>query len=143
MKRQPYMIWWAILVHLAWGIALILDPSVAPVAILLGLHWILTLGVTGVTLGLLLLAAALLATWSLLAGRRLSNTMSLLLLMPQYALLVAALIADAQSTVTGDVDGREIDRMLLFTVLCPVMIAALLHSAAIVERHLTWAWTRR
>jgi hypothetical protein len=135
---RPYIIWWAIIVHVAWGIALISDPSIAPVAILVGLHWILGLGVQAPMLGGILIGAALLAMWSLVADTRLANHVSLLLLLPQYALLVAAFISDAQSVGSGVVDGNDVDRLLLLVVLCPVMIAAVLHSVAIIERHLRW-----
>lgn len=136
--RIPWIIVWAIAVHLAWGCALMLDPGIVPIVILVGLHWIIALGVTGPILGAVLVAAAILAAVGLLLDSRISSRMSLLMLMPQYALLVAALVSDAQSVVTGLVDGRPIDRVLLFTALWPVMIAAVLHSAAIVERHLAW-----
>lgn len=137
-KSTPYIIWWAIAVHFAWGIALLLDPAVTPVVILVGLHWIIAFGIDGPTLGLLLLIAAAPATISLVAGMRLSNLVSFLLLMPQYALLVAAFVSDAQSITTGLVAGREVDRLVLFIALWPTMIAAALHSLAIVERHWTW-----
>lgn len=141
MVFRPYIIIWAIAVHIAWGIALLVDPYVAPVAILVGLHWVIDLGVEGSALGVALLFAAVLALISLLADKRLSNRVSFLLLMPQYALLVAAFISDLQSVVEGQVAGRNIDRPLLFTALWPMVVAALLHSVAIVERHLLW--TRR
>jgi hypothetical protein len=132
------MIWWAVAVHVAWGQALLVDPAVTPIVILAGLHWIISLGVEGYTLGVALLVAAFLAVVSLLAGRRLSNSISFILLMPQYGLLVAAFVSDAQSVASGRVNEREIDRLLLFTALWPMMAAALLHSAAIVERHVLW-----
>lgn len=138
MVFRPYIIWWAIAVHIAWGIALLVDPYVAPVAILVGLHWVIDFGIEGATLGVALLIAATLAMVSLLAAKRLSNGVAFLLLMPQYALLVAAFVSDLQSVVSGQVAGRDIDRPLLFTALWPMVVAALLHSVAIVERHLLW-----
>jgi hypothetical protein len=137
-KHVPWMIWWAIAVHVEWGCALILDPGIVPIIILVGLHWIIALGVSGAILGVVLVAAALVAAAGMLIDTRVSNRIGLLLLLPQYALLVAAFVSDSQSIITGMVDGRAIDRLLLFTALWPVMIAALLHSAAIVERHLAW-----
>lgn len=139
---RPYIIIWAIAVHIAWGVALLVDPAAAPAVILIGLHWMISYGVDGPGLGVALLLAAGLALLGLLLGRRLSNLKALALLMPQFALLVAALISDSQSVFTGVLpDGREVDRVLLFTALWPTMIAAVLHSVAIVERHS--AWTRR
>lgn len=134
--RPSYIIWWAIFVHLAWGSALMLDPGIVPVVILVGLHWIVALGLSGPSLGLLLVVAAIAAAISLILDRRqISNTKALLLLLPQYALLVAAFVSDTQSVLTGQVAGQQVDRLLLFTVLWPVMVAALLHTLAIIQRH--------
>lgn len=138
-KPTPYIIVWAIAVHLVWGIALLTDPGVVSAIILVGLHWLIALGVDGPQLGLALIIAAGAAVVSLALGTRLSNLVSFLLLMPQYAILVAAFVSDAQSIVTGSVSpGRDVDRLLLFTALWPTMAAAALHSAAIIERHWTW-----
>lgn len=135
---RPYIIYWAIAVHIAWGIALVIDPLVSPAAILVGLHWVVELGIEGTVLGGVLLVAAGIALVSMLAGKRLSNRVSFLLLMPQYALLVAALISDVQSVLSGQVNGREVDRPLLFTALWPMIVAATLHTVAIIERHVLW-----
>lgn len=133
------MIYWAILVHVAFGIALLINPGVSAAVILVGLHWLVRLGVEGPTLGIALLLAAGVALVSLVLDRRLSNRTALLLLMPQFALLVAAFISDVQSVVTGVLpDGRKVDELVLFVALCPMMFAALLHSFAIVERHSQW-----
>lgn len=137
-SRAAYIIWWAIGVHLAWGVALIVDPAVGPAAILVGLHWVIALGISGQLLGMFLIVAALLAAVSLLYTSRLSNIEALVMLLPQYALLVAAFVSDAQSIANGILLDKPIDRLLLFTALFPVMLAALLHSAAIIERHTTW-----
>lgn len=139
VRSQPWIIWWAVAVHVAWGVALLVDPSAAtPAVILVGLHWIIALDVEGPRLGIALLLAAVLALISLVADNRLSNRVSFLLLMPQYGLLVAAFLSDSQSVYSGVVAGRSVDRLLLFTALWPTMIAAALHSVAIVERHLSW-----
>lgn len=139
---RPYIIVWAIAVHIVWGFALLVDPTATPAVILIGLHWVTALGVGGPLLGLLLLAVAVLALVSLIAGERLSNLISLGLLMPQFSLLVAAFFSDAQSSFTGVLpDGRQVDQIVLFTALWPTMVAAVLHSIAIVERHS--AWTKR
>ena len=136
--RRPWIIWWAIALHLAWGFALIANSSVFPLAIFVGLHWVRPLGIGAVTVGVLLITAALAAASGLLLDTRISRRSGLLLLMPQYAILLAAFVSDTQTVVTGFVDGREIDRVILFVVLWPVMIAAVLHSLAIVERHALW-----
>lgn len=133
-----FMIWWAILVHLAWGIALIVDPGVLPIGILVGLHWLAALGLNGLLLGLMLIVAASVAAVGLMLGHRVPNYASLLMLMPQYALLIASFISDAQSCISGSVDGRDVDRIVLFVALWPIMVAAMLHSLAIIERHLNW-----
>lgn len=137
-RPVPWIIWLAIVVHIAWGYALLVDPSIAPVVILVGLHWVLALGINAQVLGVLLIVAATLAAVGLVEDHRFSNRTALLMLMPQYALLLAAFFSDAQSVWTGYAGDREIDRLLLFTVLVTVMAMAVLHSAAIVERHLLW-----
>lgn len=139
--HTPYIIWWAILVHIVWGTVLLIDPSIAPLVILVGLHWILALGVPIATVGCVLIAAAILSTIGLVLDNKLSRRTGLLLLMPQYTILIAAFISDLQSIVIGQVSGREVDHLILFTVLAPILIAALLHSLAIIERYLPWTPT--
>src|SRR5438045_8279782 len=113
MKRLD-VIWWALAVHAAWGVALIINPSTLRLVILVGLHWFTKLGVGGPLLGAILIVAAVVAAIGLFAGKRVSNSVGLLLLMPQYALLLAAFVADAQSIVSGQVDDRPLDRIVLF-----------------------------
>lgn len=137
--NRPFIIWWAIAVHIMWGLALLVDPTATPAVILIGLHWVTALGVEGAWLGMALLIVAVMALASLIAGKRLSNAVSLGLLMPQFALLVAAFFSDAQSSITGGLpDGRQVDQVVLFTALWPTMVAAVLHSFAILERHSSW-----
>jgi len=138
INRVPYIIWWAILVHITWGIALIIEPAIAPLAILVGLHWILALGISETITGITLITAAILAACSMMLGNRLSRQNSLLMLLPQYSILIAAFISDLQSIITGNVAGREVDHLVLFTVLAPLLIAAILHTIAIIERYLAW-----
>lgn len=139
MNRRPWIIYWAIVVHVAWGLALLFDPDVTPAVILVGLHWIISLGVDGPWLGTALLIAAGVALASLTADGRLPNWAAFLLLMPQFAILVAAFISDSQSVFSGVLpDGRNVDRLLLFIALVPTMAAAVLHSIAIIERHSHW-----
>lgn len=137
-KLHPYIIYWAIAVHMAWGFALVADPTVPPVAILVGLHWILALGLNSQIVGLLLIAAAATAAFGLYLDRRISSSASFLMLLPQYGILIASLVADVGSIISGEVADRSVDRLLLFTVLWPVIVAALFHSLAIIERQLAW-----
>lgn len=139
----PYVIWWAIFVHMAWGIALVYDSTITPLVVLVGLHWVSLLGIDSVELGYVLIVAAIMATVGILAENRLPNRICFLLLLPQYALLVAAFVSDTQTIVVGEITNTSgvvinVDRLVLFTVLCPVMIAAVLHSFAIIERFRLW-----
>lgn len=134
----PYIIWWAIAVHVAWGVGLFFDPTLRSIAILGGLHWLIAFGISEQLLGTVLVVAACAAAAGLLLGHRLSNGPALLLLLPQYALLVASVVSDAQSIITGTIGDRPIDRTLLFTALWPVIVAGLLHTIAISERHRRW-----
>jgi hypothetical protein len=124
--------------HMVWGIALLIEPSIIQLVVLVGLHWIVQIGVSAQIVGAMLVTAAILALFSLWADRALPKDLSLALLMPQYALLIAAFISDTQSIITGTVGTQDVDRLTLFTVLWPVMIACVFHSMAIIERHLSW-----
>lgn len=119
------------------------NPVVASsAAILGGFHWIISFGLSGPALGATLIVGAILAYIGLLLGHRISNVASLALLMPQFALLVGAFLSDAESVYTGMLpDGREVDKLLLFTVLCPIMFTSILHTFAIIERHSKWTRT--
>lgn len=139
--RKFYILWWAIGVHAVWGVALLIDPGAGPLVILVGLHWMVAIGVTDGPLGGVLLAAAILASISLVQEERFSNRVALLLLMPQYMLLVGAMLADSWTIATGSIAGRDYDRIILLVALWPMIIGGILHSGAIIERHLQW--TRR
>lgn len=142
-RLRPTVILLAILIHLTWGAALILNPiAESAAAILGGFHWMLSYGVEARWLGSVLLAGALLALAGLLLDTRLPNGAALALLMPQFGLLIASFLSDSQSVASGVLpDGRVVDQLVLFTALCPVMFMALLHTLAIIERHSTWTRT--
>jgi hypothetical protein len=130
----PWVIVFAIALHYLWGVALIVQPSVSEIAIFAGLDRFISLGISAQALGIILVIAASLATRGLLMP---PNRKSLALLMPQYLLMVGALLSDTEALITGHVLGREaaVDRVVLATVLGPIIIAALCHSLAIIERH--------
>lgn len=131
----PYIIWWAIGLHLLWGTMLIVRPSIGDLAVLAGLDHVLTTGIPHQVAGAILLVAALLAAYGLLNERRFQNRTSLALLLPQYFFLLVAFFGDIQTVIVGEVAGRAVDRVILLTVLGPVVIAASLHTLAIYERH--------
>ncbi len=135
------MIWWAIAVHLGFGVCLIARPVLATVSIFVGLDRITnTLGLPSVWLGVILICAALVAALGLLLEDYIPPRVSLLMLGPQYVILIGALFSDVDTIRLGEVSGRSVDRVVLFALLWPIIIAAVLHSCAIYERY-THRWT--
>lgn len=136
----PYIMWWAVCMHAAWGVALVFDPSISAIVVLVGLHWIIEAGLDGVMLGYLLVLVSVVAGVALCLGRRISSRTALMLVLPQQFLLISALISDSTTIITDRVNGQPaaFSQLILFTVLFPVMSAAVLHSAALIERHRAW-----
>lgn len=133
----PWMIVWAIGVHLMWGIGLWVNDQVATLVLLVGLnHFIDEAHISPHLLGSLIALAALLAIIGLFLEGSASPRTVLALLLPQYGLMIVALLSDSIILVHGlkTSAGVPIDRVLLFTILGPMMFAALLHTASIIER---------
>lgn len=139
-RQSDWIIYWAVAVHTVWGVALLLDPNVAKIVILVGLHEFVKAGVPEWVLGTGLILVSALALIGLLSSRIQSRNTSLCLLMPQYAVLMTSLFSDLWTVLAGlnSATGTAVSRPILLIVLWPVMAAAILHSIAIVERHLRW-----
>lgn len=135
---RPYIIWWAILLHVVWGVSILFRPSIITLGILVGINRLTDVGLSSMQVGSVLLIAALLALIALILDHRIPRHISISLLAPQYFILVLAFISDIEVLYYGEVRNQSVDRIVLFTVLFPVMIGAVLHTLAIYERYTRW-----
>lgn len=132
----PWMVVWGICVHLMWGMSLWFNAQVGKLTILVGLQRLQGIGLNDQELGGVLIAVALLALWAIINEETFRPRALLAMLLPQYGLLVMALLSDAQVIIESKNPntGAYISPVLLVTILGPVMIAALLHTLSIIER---------
>lgn len=139
--HQPWMIWWAIAVHTSWGIALLKEPALSRLGILVGIDRYVDAGVPARVLGSILLVAAVMAATGLILDghHKLAKGPSLLMLAPQYLILISALTTDLQTVFSASFHGQPVGRTIVIVILGPVIAAALLHSVAIWERYSRWS----
>ncbi len=133
----PWMIVWAIGVHVMWGVALWTNKQAASLVLLVGLnHFIDDAHISARILGSALVIAALLAIVGIAIEGIAKPRTILAFLLPQYGLMIVALLSDAWIMCHGlkSAQGVEINRVLLMTILGPMMLAAALHTLSIIER---------
>lgn len=131
----PWMIWWAIALHIVWGVLLLTDSNTARLAILVGLNRLIDLGISDTIVAIIIITAALIATFGLLTEGKMPWRWSLCFLMPQYAVVMQALLSALYSVYEGEVMDRQIDRDILVAVLAAIILGAVFHSASILERY--------
>lgn len=132
----PWMIVWAIGVHIMWGLGLLLRPTTESLLILVGLNRLIDQGIPPHMLGYGLVLASMLAGLGLACERRIRMRYALAMLLPQYGLMITAFLSDLEVffNATNPVTQAHIDRVLIMIVLGPMMLAAALHTLSIIER---------
>jgi hypothetical protein len=133
--RNAYIIWWATTAHLVMGALLLYDgrlrdisPSVAN-----------TVTDNPVASGFILIGASILA----MAGfflRPANRFQSWLYFLPQQFILLLTLISSSLIIITGEFNGRPIERDIAAIILTPGMAAAVWHSVAVIDYHATGLW---
>ena len=135
--RRSYIIWFAIVLHAVWG-GLTLSTSEAHNN--LNLDWMVgTFSATGG--GVILIAAAILATWGLwYAGEY--RTASLVALLPQQAILVGNSVTLISATITGVIPevADQIPRSIIAIAATTVWTGTVMHTAAILDYHGVDVW---
>lgn len=131
------MIAYAITIHLLYAMTLLRLDDVALLSLLGGFqHLIDALGKNG-TAALLIVVASV-AAFGVAFEKRLPFWGAVGCLMPQFALLLYALISGLEIIITGrlQLDGtrRDLDRWLLAGGVGPICLAAFWHSLAIIQR---------
>lgn len=137
---QPWMIWFAISLHLVYGSALIIWPATTTALAILGGfdHLIAAFGATAT--GCILFGFASIAAIGVSFEQRLGKAPAILLLMPQYSLLLYAFTASIVTITQGmEVHSRsggivEVMRELIFIGVAPICLTAVWHTAAILAR---------
>lgn len=132
----PYMIFFTAGIHINTGLFMTLDARVGNLLPFFGLKELSSLGLTTFGLGVALMVVGALACVALILEPRLKLRIALLLLLPQYGLMVAAFLSDAWLLINGATSSSG--NPVAFTILEPlvfiIMFAALLHTLSIIER---------
>lgn len=133
----PWMIVWALGVHVIWGIGLLFRDQTTSILLLVGLNKFLDLELfSHQVFGVFLILVAFLALVGLLSESHIPPKRTLALLLPQYCLMLVAFLTDFQAIIVSEnpVTGVHIDRLLMVVILGPMMLAAILHTLSIIER---------
>jgi hypothetical protein len=129
MRPLPWIIWYAVLLHTLWACLLLASNKpygATPLHVYRSVPRLLMAGV--------LLTASVLAAWAVIRHQRSWQTLAALL--PQQAILtVSAAGAVAAVVVAHYGDGVIRPREFILADQAPVMLAFLLHTAAVVEMH--------
>lgn len=139
--QYPLILWWATIVHVGLGTAILIDNRASAVLLLVGLQNVaIHLGATEI--GIILILFSFMAAFGLFMEHKLSRALIIALLFPQYVLLIACFLSDIWIFVDGyeNSSGNQIPRAIIFAALWPVMAGAILHTVGIVERYF-WKWT--
>lgn len=133
-RDLPFMLFWAVGVHLGFGLALLSNKHVPSLSVLLGLHvWGDLLGAT--IFGLILIMFGLLALTGLLFEGQLSRKQVLAFLAPQYCVIFSGFCVATYILEQGSFHGRPFDFWVGFAGLWSGMVAAMLHTWAVLNRY--------
>lgn len=141
IKSIPWMLWWAIFVHIIWGVTLELYPTYIESLVVFGGLSPLVDILGPKFAGALLISAALIASFGLVNEGRLGLLNTLLTLAPQYFLLLVTICYDWYLLWSGEYMDREIHRSIIIVVLAALQIGAIFHTLNIMERY-WWRWSR-
>lgn len=140
-RSDPYILWYATGLHTIWGIAILVDPSMARLVTFVGLNRLATLGTTA--LGLVLFSTAVLAALALVYESHIGRRAALACVLPQYALILLSLVTDIEIFVTAEnpITGQPVSRVVIGALLGPVVWASILHTMGVLERYVI-QWRR-
>ena len=137
--RLPWMIVFAIALHLAWGSLLICSSGTAYVTAINRT----AADVDRQLLGAAMIGAALLATYSLMRGHQHRPIVGLALLIPQqFLLMLSAANAITAVSLSAFGDGVVRERTFILADQFPGMLATLLHTLAVLDLYGGDIWKR-
>src|SRR5215813_2474946 len=129
MRTQPWIIWYAVLLHTLWASLLLASQQPYGATALHVYSALPRLLMAGV-----LLTASVLAAWAI--TRRQPSWQTLAALLPQQAILTVSAYAAAAAVVTAHYgDGVIRPRPFILADQAPAILAFVLHTAAVVEMH--------
>lgn len=140
LYNKPWMIWFAISLHLLYGLGLIIWPSINVVAIIGGFQHLLEwFGKTGC--GVVLTFVAVAAIVGLYLENRVTRWIGIILLMPQYIVLLLALFSGLILLIDGfyftSSTTGQTTKLPAYTVIAgigPICLAAFWHTLAILSK---------
>ena len=138
--RVSWIFAYALVLHVVWGIMLLDGPAPAATTPLHG--FVAVFGSSRVAAGFLLVASVL-SMWGMTRAK--SIRAGLLAVLPQqFALLVSAVGALRCVVGSAYADGVIRPRSFIFADQFPAVLAALLHTMAILDiARVRWPWNRQ
>jgi hypothetical protein len=133
MDHRSYLwrpiLWMAVVLHLTYGIALILDAGVARITALAA---VVPHAIQGVAIGLILVAE--LGAWAL--TRRAPSMHTLAALLPQQGVLTFSAVSALYYVAVGHYgDGVPRSHLFILADQAPVILLALLHPWGLLRMH--------
>lgn len=133
----PYMIVWVCGLHLVIGVGLLVRPQTAGFLILSGLNRFTELPlIDRHVLAWTLIIGAVMSVMGIVLEGRIRPKATLALLIVQYGVVLGSFLSDAIVLWNGvnPATGAAVDRIVIFVVLAPILLAGPLHTLSIVER---------
>ena len=131
LDGASWIIWYAVALHVVWGLMLLSQPAAAWVTAVNGVTRIVPTSAAA----LLFIVVGAVASAALL--RVLPARFSLLAVLPQQALLIMSASAAIQAMARSSfADGVVRPRAFLIADQLPAVLIAVLHTAAILDLHL-------
>lgn len=132
----PWIIWFAVTVHVGWGVLLLISEAptgTTPIywlAQITGLHYLL---------GAIFLGVAAMSSWGLLFAE---NTRALVAwAWPQQMVLLFTSVSALAAVVSGEyADGVPRPHLFILADQLPALTIAVFHTAALVETGRTQTW---
>lgn len=137
---QPFMIWYAVSLHLLYGSVLAFSDVPTLVALLGGFDWLLDLAGAKVS-GVFLILVSLIAAGGLLLESKIPRKASLGCMLPQYIVLLYALVSGLEKIFFGFSIYSETQQTWihvpypsLLAGIGPICLAAIWHTFALLGR---------
>lgn len=138
-RFAPWMLLWVAIIHIGWAVTLQLSDRVETLLVFGGLDPFVEAGLSPMGLSILLLIVSVMALIGLFNENKLTRTRLILLLLPQYVLVIISLISDLWLMVHGAADQGVQDRALIYALLQTYIVGSVFHTGSIFERYfLRW-----
>lgn len=135
--KYSWMLWYAVVIHIIWGVTVIANPSVMHITA------ISSLGGSQYITAAIMLGAAICAALGMIFEPENATTMRrIMFCIPQQIVLFAAASSSLDAVIRGHyADGTVRPWLFILADQSPAIVAAILHTIAVAEPYWRPLWT--